>query len=186
MSNLTNRILEQSFDPVTHSLSVTDQVHRMNHLGMMFHASGKVTGMVDTNVDEFMFITGAKAVHFQRLHFDFGRGDIDILSYEDTLVSGNGSDLTSLIFNQNRESTTTPLLAMYGAPTVTDVGTLLHTSWIPPTGTGTGQSADGISGGGNGEEWLLKPNSKYLIRITNNSGATIDYRWEIVFYEPDF
>jgi len=185
MSNLLNRVFESAFDDEVHSLAVIDEQHRMNHAGFMFHTSGKVIGMVDANVDDFLLVTGDIHPHIQLLNFDFGAGDIDIVSYEDTTTSNDGTPITALL-NTNRNSSITPLLTMFSAPTVTGVGTLLHTAWMPPVGTGIGQSASGISGGGNGEEWELKPNSKYMIRITNNSGSTIDYRYELRWYEPNF
>jgi len=171
-------------DTISFADTVIQEEHRMIHDGFMFHLSGKVTGMVDTNVDDYLIIVGDEEAHLDDIVIGAGRGDIDILMYEGTTVSANGSALTP--FNQNRESANTPNSAVYTGPTVTGVGTLIHTAWLPPTGTGTGLSANGVAGPSNGEEWMLAPNTNYLIRITNNSGATIAYRYEFRWYELDY
>ena len=185
MSSLINTLWQNSYDDEVHSLSVIEEIHRMNHAGFMFHSSGKVTGMIADNVDDFLLVTGDLEVHLQSMNFNFGRGDIDVLAYEDTVTSNDGTPITTL-FNTNRNSANTPLMTLFSAPTVTGVGTLIHTTWVVPTATGVGQSPAGITTDGNGEEWELKPNSKYMVRITNSSGATIDYRWELRWYEPNF
>ena len=150
---------------------------------MVFHASGKVTGMIDANVDDFLITVPALSFpHFQRMRIFAGRGDMDINVYEGATTSADGGAVASQ--NTNRNSSNTPSLVLTSAPTVTDAGTLVHTSWLPPTSAGQGQSgATGLSGETNGEEWVLQPSTKYLIRITNNSGATIDYAYEMLWYE---
>lgn len=170
------------FDQFAHAVTTIDEPHRMAHDGFMYHASGKVTGMIDANVDEFLLTTQAfNFPHLQRLNFDFGAGDIDIQSYEGATASADGTVIGSN--NTNRNSANTADLVMTSGPTLTGDGTLIHTTWAHPVGTGIGQSAQGISDVTNGEEWILKPSTKYLIRITNNSGATISYRYEVLFYE---
>lgn len=169
-------------DDNTGSQVVIEELHHMVHEGFLFHSSGKVTGMVDTNVDDFLFVTAANNYpHVQSLTFSFGSGDIDILVYEGSTASDDGTPET--ILNTNRNSILTPDLVFNSAPTITGVGTLIHTGWVVPTSTGTGLSQTGIITEGTGEEWILKPSTKYLVRITNNSGDTISYRWELVFYE---
>ena len=184
MSSLLNTIAQAAYDFETQAFSVEDTTHRMNHEGFMHHASGKVTGMLDAGVHDFLISVGASPAHLQNTDFSFGRGDIDVQIYEGTTTSADGSALS--LFNTNRNSSKTPLTAVYTGPTVSAAGTLIHTAWIPPTATGTGLSANGFVQGGTGEEWELQPSTKYLVRLTNNSGATIDFRHEWLFYEIDF
>lgn len=173
------------FDPFSRAVTVIQEQHRMGHEGMMYHSSGKVAGMIDANVDEFLLVTPAGSFpHMQGLTFTFGRGDIDILIYEGATASADGTPQT--LHNTNRNSPNTPVITWGVAPTLSDDGTLIHTAWAAPTATGTGQSATGITGINNGEEWILKPSTKYLVRVTNNSGSTIDYRWELLWYEIDW
>ena len=176
----------RKFDAYAHAATTIDELHRLTHDGMVFHASGKVTGMVDANVDDFLIaIPAGTFPHFQRLRLFMGRGDVDIVVYEGATASADGSAIARN--NTNRNSTNTPGVVLTSAPTITDVGTLVHTSWLTPTSAGQGQSGStGIAGETNGEEWVLKPNTKYLIRVTNNSGATIDYAYEMLWYEISY
>ena len=43
-----------------------------------------------------------------------------------------------------------------------------------------------IAGIGQGSEWILKPETPWLIRLTNNSGATIDWSYEFSWYEISY
>jgi hypothetical protein len=177
----------RKFDPLAHAVTTIEELHRLGHDGFVYHTSGKVTGMIDTDVDDFLLVTAAgNFPHFQRLRFSFGRGDIDIQVYEATTTSALGTEITA-VFNTNRNSANTPALKLYTGPTVTSAGTLVHTTWLVPTPTSTGTSkAVGIVGETNGEEWILAPSTKYLIRITNNSGATVSYSYEALWYELDY
>jgi len=177
---------QYKFDPIVHAVTVNSHAERLVHDGMLFHASGKVTGMVDTNVDDFLISVPAGVTpHILSFSISTGRGDIDIVAYEGTTTSADGTEITE-VFNTNRNSANVPGTALYSAPTISAVGTLIHTGWMPPTSTGTGQSGGGIVGADQGEEWLLQPSTKYLFRITNNSGATIAYRWEFMWAEISY
>ena len=174
------------FAPDVHAVTTMPHEHRVAHDGFFFHASGKVTGMIDTNVDDFLIVTpAAPEVNFASVHLSLGKGDVDIQVYEDSTTSAAGSALP--VLNVNRNSTITPGTVLTFGPTVTGIGTLVHTEWAPPTAAGIGQTASGIdSAGGKGEEWILKPSAKYIIRLTNNSGETISYQWDMSWYEPDY
>jgi len=171
-------------DPYSFADTFIDVLHRNAHDGFVHHVSGKVTGMVDTNVDDYLLQTNSGVPHFQRMRIAAGRGDIDIAVYEAAVVSAAGSEIVS--GNTNRFSANVAATKVYTGPTVTDPGDLIHTTWMPPTGTGTGLSATGLVGETNGEEWILTPGTNYLIRITNNSGATIDYSYEMLWYEMEY
>ena len=175
----------EAYDPFAKALTTISSVHRGIHDGFVYHASGKVSGMIADEVDEFLLAVPAFCFpHFQRLQITAGRGDIDLLVYEGVTTSADGTPIGTI--NTNRNSTNTACTIFSSTPTITDIGTLIHTQWIPPTATGVGQSPSGIVGETNGEEWLLAQDTKYLIRMTNNSGATIAYRWEMLFYELDY
>jgi hypothetical protein len=153
---------------------------------MIFNWTGKGLALANEGVVDFLLVTGAKPIHMNRVSFFFGRGDIDMVNYSGVTTSANGSDVSSTIKNVNEESTNTDsTLTVFTGPTVTDIGTLIHTAWAPPTATGQGQTHSG-TGIDSGEEWVLKPNTKYLWRITNNSGVEIDYAWDNLFYDLSY
>ena len=172
------------FAPDIHAVTTMEHLHRMGHDGFLFHSSGKVTGMVDANVDEFLLVTSTLEVNFSRFRLAFERGDIDVEMYEGTTASADGTPQT--VFPTNRNATSSSAAVLNFAPTVTVDGTLIHTGWLPPTAVGVGQSSEGVTTDTSGEEWILKPSTKYLIRLTNNSGATLSYRWEFLWYEPNY
>ena len=174
--------MQRALDPYAHALTTIDTLHRLTHDGFVYHVSNKVTGMANGNVDDYLIsIPAGVFPHFQRLQITAGEGNVDMLVYEGTTTSADGTVEGSL--NVNRNSTNTASSVLTIAPTVTDEGTLIHTQWVPPSASGVGQSPQGVIGETNGEEWVMKPSTKYLIRITNNSGSTIDYRYELLWYE---
>lgn len=90
-----------------------------------------------------------------------------------TTSGGTAAD----VFNNNRNSLIASKLLMYHAPTVSAEGTALPATMI----TGSG------SAGGSSEfseiEWILKPATKYLIKVTNKSGAARDWSLDTFHYE---
>ena len=177
--------MSDSPDSISQANTVIDAFHRNIHEGFVYTTTGKQTALTNGSSVEFLIDVPALTwPHIQSMRLNFGRGDIDFVIYEGPTVSANGSELTYQ--NVNRNSSNTPDLNLYSGPTTSADGTLIYTLWIPPTGTGTGQSGNGISDSGQGNEWVLAPSTQYLARITNNSGATIDWSYEFTWYELDF
>ena len=175
----------RSYDPFVFAQTVIEENHRMIHDGFMYAQTGKDTGWANAGVLDFLISVPAFTFpHVQVMKLNFGRGDIDIVAYEGTTTSNDGTGMT--VQNVNRNSSNTAATALYASPTITDVGTQIFTLWVPPTGTGTGQSANGTDGVGQGGEWILAPETKYLVRLTNNSGSTIDWSHEFSWYEVDY
>jgi hypothetical protein len=170
------------FDVLTRSVSAIDSTHRMTHEGFLHHTSGKLTGLLDTGVQDVLIsVPAATFPHFHRATISFGAGDIDIVVSEGATTSDDGTP--SPVFNTNRNSAIANGTQIFIDPTVTGVGTVFHTQWAVPTAAGIGASEQGIANVTSGEEWILKPSTKYLLRITNNSGSTIDMRYELFWYE---
>lgn len=173
-----------SVDPQTGGIITITEPHALIHSGKMFHWAGKVTGLLNASAVDFLFkVPAATYPHIHRMRANVGAGDVDIQAFEGTTVSADGTPL--VVDNLNRNSVITPDMTMFFNPTVTADGTEIHNIWIPPTSAGVGQSIQGVSGATAGEEWILKPSTNYLQRITNNSGSTISAWVEILFYELD-
>ena len=173
-----------SIDQVTGGVITITEPHALIHAGKVWHWSGKVTGILNAGTVDFLFkVPEATYPHIHRMRANVGRGDIDIVSYKDTTVSADGTPLVTDNLNQN--STNDAGMLMFSTPTVTAIGTEIHRLWVPPTSAGVGQTVQGVSGATAGEEWILKPNTNYLQRLTNNSGSTIDAWVEVMFYELD-
>lgn len=182
-SYLDERI--RSYDPQLHAVTVVESTHRMAHDGFVYHTSGKVLAVANgASVNVLMRTPADNFPHWNRAKFSFGRGDWDVLTFEDTVVSADGTPITN-IKNTNRNSTNTPGLLIFSSPTITDDGDPMHILWAVPTGTGQGNTI-GISDVSNGEEWIMKPATNYMVRLTNNSGAASDMSYEFLWYELDY
>lgn len=83
--------------------------------------------------------------------------------FEDVTVSANGNALD--VFCRNRNFDLTDTLDMYEGPTVTSTGTRLVVAK-----TGSVRSSGGNVG--RSDEFILKDNTLYLLRITNNVTTT--------------
>lgn len=161
-------------------LIVTDHVHHEIHEGEMFTASyvlphGSELGN-DTSFD-MLVSTSTKIPHL------FGTvsvgGDAEILWYEGTTTTDDGTEIT--VYNMNRNSSEAPVEDVFYTPTIDTIGTLLQHVFTPG---GSGPQA----GGGatrNTSEWLLKPSTKYLLRVTNRSGSAYMLSVHFEWYSED-
>lgn len=171
-------------DSHAHALTTITELHRLVHDGMVFNATGKVAALANAATATFlMVVPDGVYPHMNRATFNFGKGDVDIITRNNVVTSADGTPLGA-IPNTNENSDNTAGLLMYSAPTITDVGDVLHTGWAIPTATGTGiHTSSGIMGISQGEEWVMKPNSKYTMSVTNNSGEEIAFSYDMLFYE---
>ena len=89
--------------------------------------------------------------------------EAEVALYEAPTTSG-GTAVTA--YNRNRNSQNVAAATVAHTPTVSAVGTLLAATTIG-TGKSVGGNLRGIS------EWILKPSTKYLLRITSGSNGNI-------------
>lgn len=148
--------------------SGTGDPNTVIHQGNAFFVtSGDIVTLgANTNLD-MMIVTGtAKEIHLKDVSVNVlknaASGNTQFILYESVVVSANGAAQT--VFNNNRRSSVTPDFSAYLNPTITSLGTkmlayLTHNDWetyIAPSYT-------------NEWEYILKTNSKYLLRIFNNT-----------------
>ena len=93
--------------------------------------------------------------------------------FEGTVVTADGTALTS--FNRNRNSALADFLPVYSGPTITSDGTLLYSK-----GIGSGRAVGGSAG--RETEIILKNNTAYLLRVTNNITGTNRINSELDYY----
>lgn len=178
--------LLRNYSPLVHAGTDVAILGRMAHDGFAFVASGKITGVLTATTSDLLLRVPTltqPVPHLDRIRVAVGRGDVDVLFYEAPTTSADGA--AAPIRNLNRVLNRANATLLFTGPTVTGVGTLLHTGWAPPTAAGIGLSANGNDLEGV-EEWILQANTDYLIRIDNNSGDTIDWHYEIVWFEPNY
>ncbi len=102
-------------------------------------------------------------------------GDAELFIYENTVATG-GTSFTPL--NRNRNYTTSSQVAMIINPTVTSVGNEIDAQ-ILPGGSGK-KSAGGTAGS---LEYVLKPLTNYMFRLTNVNGTNHAAYLALEWYE---
>ena len=102
-------------------------------------------------------------------------GDAELYIYEGTVTTG-GTAFTPVNRNRNYAVSNVSEVAMVINPTVTSVGTELDAQIIPG---GTGKKSSGGTAGS--LEYVLKPLTNYLFRLTNVNGtahaASLNLEW---------
>lgn len=147
---------------------VMDSEHYRIHQGEGYTASGKLT-VAQAGGQGFILIdnTNGTYPHFRGYSITSTGAPVDVYLYESPTTTANGTQISAR--NNNRNSVNTSVVDVYSGPTVSANGTELEYFLL----VGTKQS--GGSGVDLPVEWILKPATKYLIRIVNNTvGAGTD------------
>lgn len=163
-------------DNVSEALTVIDVSHKEVHEGNMFSVCN-VTDLASGANVSMLFVTPnlTKSPH---IVFDVEtEAEAEFKIYESSNASVNGTALTPV--NHNRVSANIAATKVFLDPTITNYGTLLC---IRHWGSG-----HGVGGGDRStNEWILKPNTNYVIVITNfttqANHATVIAEW---YLEPD-
>lgn len=138
-------------------------------LGRAFSGSS-VTNLIDTATSEVEIVTLDNQIFIEVLNVVTESTETLVELKEDIVATG-GTPL--LLFNRNRANVDTPVVTTILNPTVSDQGTTVF-SYVIFNSDDQGNSVI-VSGTGTVGPFLLKPNSRYIISITNQSGATADY-----------
>lgn len=153
---------------LTDALVIISYPHHEVHAGSMFEVTYKAPDgapLADDATIAFLLRTGAK---FDHLVFGTNAGgDAELELLEAPTITDDGAALAEL--NMNRGSVKVAVTVVTLNPTVTvATGTLLFNDFVPG---GSGGNAQGGSGAvRQGTEWILAPNTAYVIRMTNRAG----------------
>jgi len=165
------------FDATTGAALVMDTVHHEVHEGEMFHAEHTNASVSNGASVDVLLVTGAKEAH--STWEVFAGGLVAVTLYE-AAVATAGTALT--VYNMNRRSIKAPVATLSHTPTGITTGsvTLVNGRILPG-----GNSPQTRVGGGirSGAEWILLPSTKYLMRVTNGSGAAIAINVVLEWYE---
>lgn len=104
-------------------------------------------------------------------------GDAELYIYEGTATTG-GTSFTPVNRNRNYANSNPSQVAMVINPTVTSVGTEIDAQIIPG---GVGKKAGGGTAGS--LEYVLKPLTNYLFRLTNVNGTAHAAYLQLEWYE---
>jgi len=158
-------------DGVANAVTTLDYAHHEIHGGSSYTSSGSATLGVGATQDVLIVTPNTtKWAHF--LGYVNASGQATISFYEDTTTSDDGAAATEL--NRNRNSANTAGLVITTGPTVSGAGTLLFTTTI-----GSGRTSGEVR---ETDEWILKQNAKYMLRITSAAASNL-VNWVLNWYE---
>lgn len=134
-------------------------------------STGTIAVSANTNFDVLIVTGTAKEIHLKDVSVNVlknaAAGDTQFRLFEAVTTSNNGTAATIFNSNRRKEGIVLPDFTAFTAPTITATGTqlvnyLTHNDWetyVAPSYTNTW-------------EWILKTNTKYLLRLFNNTNQT--------------
>ena len=148
------------------------EIHEGNH-----YACQDYDGDVDTGAAKYWLVKTPNTT--TRIHLIFKtilskNGTVEF--FENPTITDNGSALTAC--NNDRNSANTATLLCYYDPTVTDDGTRLNVNVMGTDGTGVAGSSGGNTQ--REDEFVLKQNEDYIIKVTvenNDTRASNCLKW---------
>lgn len=168
-------------DPIIHGLPMLDALHSKTHEGLAYEITHEFPNVAEGASAHILIRTGNRhAVHMRPMFFSEGAAHMYV--FEGTTVSADGTPKAPL--NKNRAWGGPANLTAFTGPTVTNDGLQL-TVFPVFSATGPGQTSSGGSGG-DFEEWVLKNDTTYLFRATNNDPSNAkDICLNLTFYEQE-
>lgn len=158
-------------------LIMVDVNHQRNHDGRAFFAYKMYPDSAPLGADASIDIVLASASGvIPHITIDaLCLGDAELYIYEGTSATG-GTSFTPI--NRNRNYTNSSQVAMIINPTVTALGTQLDAQILPG---GSGKKSGGGTAGS--LEYVLKPLTNYLFRLTNVNGTAHAAHLSLEWYE---
>lgn len=152
--------------------------------GLQFEFGTQATTVTAGASLDILFVTGAKPVIVKDRAVSFNGAGVTAIVYEAPTVTANGTAL--FVGNLSRIAPQATTIAAYQGPTVTSAGTQISAPNAFIGSTAQGQSVTGTFATG-GAERILKPNTSYLLRITNNDTSSGKIAVYVTWYEgtPD-
>lgn len=151
-------------DDITHNLVAIDQSHHEIHEGDFYSFCDYVVALDSGNTLEFI-LTTPNTAKWSHLTYNFS-ATLKILFelFEDTTHT---TDTLQTSFNHNRNSSNIAGMTIHTSNDDVADGTRIDCGSFGSPSVGI---VGGSGGGSRSEaEWILKPNSKYLIRLTSGS-----------------
>ena len=166
---------------ITSAIRTIETEHAYIHEGIFFESYNKFTLAAGATRAVTIKAPVGKYLHYRPANLVTSADKVTIEFYEGaTVTEGTGTAATPS--NHNRNSTLTSGVTLLDAPTVTANGTKLAQVYIPGA-TGMGGTRTGASAGLSNSEWVLKPNTVYMFRVTNGSSGSNDIQINFEWYE---
>jgi hypothetical protein len=156
-----------------------DVNHQRNHDGRAFFAYKIAPDLAplaaNTSID---IVLASPSGVFPHITVDaMCLGDAELYIYEGTATTG-GTSFTPINRNRNYADSNPSQVAMVINPTVTSIGTQIDAQIIPG---GVGKKAGGGTAGS--LEYVLKPLTNYMVRLTNVNGTEHAAYLQLEWYE---
>lgn len=168
---------KQPIDLVSGARIAIDEAHYEIHIGKSYTVTANVSIAATENFDcQITAPDTAVRIHMV-MHCRTSANGITVTVYEAPTTSG-GTAVP--IYNRDRNSSNTATAAFVHTPTVTSTGTtIINVFHIAAGVAGSGAESREES------EFILKQNTKYLIRITADSGAAANFSGRMDWYEEE-
>ena len=168
-----------SVESLSRAQMVIGQNHAQVHLGQAFQLRLVDAALINTDVIELEMITPAVGaeIHVKEMEFYTDQASAHIELIEAPTITDGTNPVP--ILNKNRNSDKVSEVIAWDDPTSISAGTLLDEFYF-----GGGTFPKPIGGIGNDDwEWVFLEGTKYLLRLTNDSGATAIVFMRVVWYE---
>ena len=184
ITDTSNTVLHH--DKLVQSMVITRTFHHLGHEGMVFIYSERFNTIANgANLDILIRMPAGNANRECHLRFttiskaNTGTLDVDVILREGITVSAVGDVKTIPSTNDATVKATGVLI--YSGPTVTDIGNFKAQGAMMGEKKSTGSQDMTVP------EWILAPDGAstrdYLLRVTNNSGGTVDVIHNIFFFD---
>ena len=174
------------YDSFTRAFKLIDTDHYYIHEGQKYSYSEKFTlGTEETKVISFTTPSTASGleIHFRNDITSTSADKVTIELYEEDIITG-GSDKLSNLYNYKRNSSETTNMQLFKSGTTQSIpGTVILTSFIGG-GTNAGSNKAGATTDQK-EERVLKVNTTYSLKYTNDSSGDNVINTIITWYEED-
>lgn len=161
----------------TGSIITINELHALGHKGILFSASVKFT-LPASDVVYLTGLTGLSSIHWDSFDIASTSGEIEVRLRENVAAT-NGTPITPIC--RNRHLLNISEFELVALPTVSDAGDVLDIVGIP--GASIPAQVRPQSGGDN-IEWVLKPETKYALELTNLNATEKTVYGRFSWYEP--
>lgn len=160
-------------DNSSKAVKIITHGHHEIHEGNNYSVCDAVTLANINDTRDILIVTPNSSVEAHLVFEVRASKETNVVLYEGTTTSADGTGLTEV--NRNRNSAKTATVVVTHTPTVDTTGNQLCIRHF-----GSGQKSGGESRDVN--EWILKTNTKYLLRTTTEAAAN-DISTDLNWYE---
>ena len=170
-----------AIERITGAFRTIETEHAYIHEGIFYESYNKFTLAAGAKRVVTIKPAAGTYLHYRPTNLVTSADKVTIEFYEGaTVTAATGTAATPS--NHNRNSTLASKVTLLDAPTVTADGTKFAQVYIPGA-TGTGGTRTGASAGVSNSEWVLKPNTVYMVKVTNGSSGSNDIQINFQWYE---